>query len=56
MSKRDFYDILGVDKNASEAELKKAYRKVATNITLIKTQMMLVRKKSLKKPQKHMMS
>lgn len=29
MSKRDFYDILGVDKNATEVELKKAYRKVA---------------------------
>lgn len=29
MSKRDFYDILGVDKNATETELKKAYRKVA---------------------------
>ena len=29
MSKRDFYDILGINKSASAAEIKKAYRKVA---------------------------
>ena len=29
MTKRDYYDILGVNKKATEAELKKAFRKLA---------------------------
>lgn len=52
-AKRDFYEVLGVKKDAAEAELKKAYRKLAKNIIRTATRGMRRRSSASRKLRKH---
>ena len=47
--KRDYYEVLGLQKGASAEEIKKAFRKMAMNITRTATRMTKMQKRSSKK-------
>ena len=51
-NKRDYYEVLGVDRGADEATLKKAYRKLARSTILILIREIKRRRKNLRKPRK----
>ena len=50
--KRDYYEVLGVDKNADEAALKKAYRVLAKSTTPIRIRVIKKQKQNLKRRQR----
>ena len=49
MASKDYYEVLGLQKGASEDEIKRAFRKLAINTILIKIKEIQKQKLSLKR-------
>ncbi len=54
MAKKDYYDVLGVERGADEKAIKRAYKKLAMQYHLIEPKVIKPKKKNLKKSKKPM--
>ena len=52
--KRDYYEVLGVDRSADDATIKKAYRQLAKNIIRMQTRETKRQKQNSKRLRRHM--
>ncbi len=53
--KRDYYEVLGIDKNADASAIKKAYGNLQKNIIRIQIKTIRTQNRSLRKSRKHIL-